>query len=55
MRKLPFMTESGDTYLIDEDKYEKETNEYIKAVNNGDEETIMKFETAQTGWEYFSE
>lgn len=47
-----YKTYSGDWYKIPVDNYETDVVKYRKALRNGDEKTMFKYESGITGWKY---
>ena len=50
MKSKQFKSYSGDLFEIPVDNYNSETAAYQKAVEEGDESAILKFEEGTTGW-----
>ena len=45
-----FTSESGDDFYIPDAQYSADVAGYRAAVERGDESTMLKYETGETGW-----
>jgi len=44
---------TGDWFKIPVDMYEQDVLVYRKALRDGDEKTMIKLESGETGWKYY--
>lgn len=45
-----FVSLSGDLFEIPNETYDQDVEAYARAIENDDENEMMKFETGETGW-----
>ena len=43
---------SDDWFKIPAETYDRDVNDYRKALTNGDEKVMIRFESGMTGWKY---
>lgn len=53
MKYKLYKSYSGDWFKVPYNNAERDIKDYVKALRNGDEKTMIKLETGLTGWKYY--